>query len=82
MCESSLQPWRRGAAGEIGLFQIMPRTWRGTRMRNQSRANPMANITGAWEIFSRDGYSWRQWTCKPDGRPHRRGPRRRRSRTA
>jgi hypothetical protein len=25
----------------------------------------VANIHAAYEIFKRDGYSWREWACKP-----------------
>jgi hypothetical protein len=49
-----------------GVFQILyPSTWKGTSYRNESPYNYKANIRAAYEIFSRDGYSWREWACKP-----------------
>lgn len=64
-CESSLNPNAYNPSGAAGLFQIMPGTWAGTAQARRSRYNAAANIAGAHEIFVRDGYSWREWTCKP-----------------
>jgi hypothetical protein len=48
-----------------GVFQILyPSTWKGTSYRNESPYNYKANIRAAYEIFTRDGYSWREWACK------------------
>jgi LysM repeat protein len=70
-CESSLNPNAynpvsvAGSHAE-GLFQILyPSTWAGTSQAANSPFNPMANILAAHEIFARDGYSWREWSCQP-----------------
>ncbi|MDQ6660724.1 MAG: hypothetical protein M3Z24_07130 [Chloroflexota bacterium] len=70
-CESGLNP---GASGPVsiggsraaGLFQILyPSTWNGTSEAASSPYNAAANIAAAHELFVRDGYSWREWTCQP-----------------
>jgi hypothetical protein len=49
-----------------GVFQILyPSTWNGTSYAASSPFNADANIRAAYQIFSRDGYSWREWQCKP-----------------
>lgn len=49
-----------------GVFQILyPSTWNGTSYSASSPFNADANIHAAYQIFSRDGYSWREWQCKP-----------------
>ncbi len=49
-----------------GVFQILyPATWEGTSYASYSPYNAWANIQAAHEIFVRDGYSWREWACKP-----------------
>ena len=66
MCESGLNPNAyNGVLGAAGIFQIIPGTFASTSYRDQSVYNPIANIKAAHEIFVRDGYSWREWTCKP-----------------
>lgn len=64
-CESGLNPNAYNPSGAAGLFQIMPSTWAGTSEAGQSPFNAAANIAAAHEIFVRDGYSWREWTCQP-----------------
>lgn len=65
-CESGLNPNAyNGVLGAAGLFQIIPGTFASTSYRGQSVYNPAANIGAAHEIFVRDGYSWREWACKP-----------------
>jgi hypothetical protein len=64
-CESGLNPDAYNASGAAGLFQIMPSTWARTSEAGQSPFNAAANIAAAHEIFVRDGYSWREWTCQP-----------------
>jgi soluble lytic murein transglycosylase-like protein len=64
-CESSLNPDAFNPSGAAGLFQIMSSTWAGTAEAGQSPYNPAANIAAAYQIFARDGYSWREWTCQP-----------------
>jgi hypothetical protein len=53
-------------AHAAGVFQILDSsTWRSTSYANQSPFNASANIHAAYQIFQRDGYSWREWQCKP-----------------
>jgi transglycosylase-like protein with SLT domain len=70
-CESGLNPGARnsisiGGAHAAGLFQILDTsTWYSTSYRNASPYNASANIHAAYEIFHRDGNSWREWSCRP-----------------
>lgn len=49
-----------------GVFQILyPSTWNTTSYSGYSPFDADANIHAAYEIFKRDGYSWREWQCKP-----------------
>jgi hypothetical protein len=70
-CESDLNPndynpISVGGSHAEGLFQILvPSTWRTTSQANRSPYDPWANTRAAHEIFVRDGYSWREWICKP-----------------
>lgn len=71
MCESGLNPnatnsYSIGGSHAAGLFQILyPSTWYGTSQASNSPYNAWSNIVAAHEIFVRDGYSWREWTCRP-----------------
>ena len=68
-CESGFNPLAynpisNGGSHAEGVFQILyPSTWRGTSEASSSPYSAMANILAAHEIFVRDGYSWRQWSC-------------------
>jgi len=65
-CESGLNPNAYNPSSAAGLFQILyPSTWARTSQAANSPFNPMANILAAHEIFARDGYSWREWSCQP-----------------
>jgi hypothetical protein len=70
-CESGLNPLAynpnsTGGSHAEGLFQILyPSTWRGTSEASNSPYAAMANALAAHQIFVRDGYSWREWTCVP-----------------
>jgi hypothetical protein len=70
-CESgenpnAYNPVSVGGSHAEGLFQILyPSTWRTTSQAGQSPYDAQANILAAHEIFVRDGYSWREWTCQP-----------------
>jgi hypothetical protein len=70
-CESGFNPgatnpYPVGNSHAEGVFQILyPSTWNTTSYAAQNPYNYDANIHAAWEIFSRDGYSWREWQCKP-----------------
>lgn len=49
-----------------GVFQILyPSTWNTTSYASSSPFNADANIHAAYQIFRRDGYSWREWQCQP-----------------
>ena len=69
-CESGFNPSARnstsvGGAHAAGVFQILDSsTWRSTSYANQSPYNASANIHAAYQIFQRDGYSWREWQCR------------------
>ncbi|MEO7002895.1 MAG: hypothetical protein ABI068_13830 [Ktedonobacterales bacterium] len=70
-CESGLNanawnPTPVGNSHAAGVFQILQwSTWNSTSYRGSSPYNADANIRAAHEIFVRDGYSWREWACKP-----------------
>lgn len=68
-CESGLNPnaynpTSIGGSHAEGVFQILyPSTWMGTAEAGSSPYNAQANILAAHQIFVRDGYSWREWSC-------------------
>lgn len=68
-CESGLNPSAYnptsiGGSHAAGVFQILyPSTWSNTSEASSSPYNAQANILAAHEIFVRDGYSWREWSC-------------------
>ncbi len=68
-CESGFNPlaynpYSIGGNHAEGVFQILyPSTWDGTSEAASSPYNAMANILAAHQIFVRDGYSWREWSC-------------------
>jgi hypothetical protein len=70
-CESGFDPNARnpypvGDSHAMGVFQILfPSTWSGTSYARYSPYYYDQNIHAAYEIFSRDGDSWREWECKP-----------------
>jgi hypothetical protein len=70
-CESGYDPnaWNPYAIGNShasGVFQILyPSTWNGTGYAAYSPFNADANIHAAYQMFQRDGYSWREWACQP-----------------
>lgn len=65
-CESGLNPNATNTSSSAaGLFQFLPSTWAGTSQAGQSPYNAYANIQAAHEVFVRDGYSWREWSCQP-----------------
>lgn len=65
-CESSLNPnaYNR-SSGASGVFQFLASTWATTSYAGYSPFNASANINAAHQVFVRDGYSWREWTCQP-----------------
>ncbi len=71
MCESGLNPnaYNQISIGDshaVGVFQILyPSTWMRTPEAASSPYDAMANVLAAYSIFARDGYSWREWTCRP-----------------
>jgi len=68
-CESGFNPLAYnpisiGGNHAEGIFQILyPSTWSGTSEASSSPYSAMANILAAHQIFARDGYSWREWSC-------------------
>jgi hypothetical protein len=68
-CESGFNPLAYnpisiGGSHAEGVFQILyPSTWKGTSEASSSPYSAMANILAAHQIFVRDGYSWREWSC-------------------
>jgi len=70
-CESGFDPNARnviaiGGSHASGVFQILyPSTWNTTSYKSYSPYDADANIHAAYEIFRRDGYSWREWACRP-----------------
>ena len=68
-CESGFNPLAynpisNGGNHAEGVFQILyPSTWSGTSQAANSPYSAMANILAAHQIFVRDGYSWREWSC-------------------
>ena len=70
-CESGLNPnaynpTSNGGSHAVGVFQILyPSTWMRTPQAASSPYDAMANILAAHSIFVRDGYSWREWSCRP-----------------
>jgi hypothetical protein len=70
-CESGMNPnaynpQSVNGSNATGLFQILyPSTWNTTSYRGGNPKDAMTNIRAAYEIFRRDGYSWREWACAP-----------------
>jgi LysM repeat protein len=65
MCESTMNPNAQNPSGASGLFQILPSTFASTSQAGKSVYDPAANIQAAYEVFSRDGFSWSEWVCQP-----------------
>lgn len=65
-CESGYNPsaYNR-SSGASGVFQFLPNMWAGTSYAGYSPFNAWANIHAAYQVFQRDGYSWREWQCQP-----------------
>ena len=70
-CESGYDPNARntypiGNSHASGVFQILyPSTWNTTSYAAYSPFDYDKNIHAGYEIFHRDGNSWREWACKP-----------------
>jgi hypothetical protein len=70
-CESGYDPNARnpyavGNSHAEGVFQILyPSTWDTTVYANYSAYDANLNIHAAYQIFARDGDSWREWACQP-----------------
>lgn len=70
-CESGYDPnaWNSYPIGNShaeGVFQILyPSTWATTSYAADSPYNYVDNIHAAYQIFSRDGFTWREWECQP-----------------
>ncbi len=72
-CESGYDPnaWNSYpimGSHASGVFQILyPSTWNTTSYSGSSPFDANANIHAAYQIFHRDGNSWREWQCKTSG---------------
>ena len=72
-CESGYDPnaWNSYpilGSHASGVFQILyPSTWNTTSYSGYSPFDANANIHAAYQIFHRDGNSWREWQCKTSG---------------
>ena len=65
-CESGYNPNAYNASsGASGVFQFLHSTWLTTAYAGYSPFNAWANIHAAYQVFSRDGFTWREWECKP-----------------
>jgi hypothetical protein len=70
-CESgynanAYNPYAIGNSHATGVFQILyPGTWDTTAYANYSPYDANFNIHAAYQIFARDGDSWREWACQP-----------------
>ncbi len=65
-CESGYNPYAVNRSSDAeGIFQFLSSTWAGTSYAGYSRFNASANIHAAYQIFSRDGHTWREWSCQP-----------------
>lgn len=75
-CESGFDPHNRNPISVVGshaegVFQILwPSTWQTTSFANQSPYDQHANIRAARQIWERDGHSWAEWCCQPDGKAY------------
>lgn len=65
-CESGYNPSAYNASsGASGVFQFLRSTWATTSYAGYSPFDASANIHAAYQVFQRDGYSWREWQCQP-----------------
>lgn len=65
-CESGYNPSAKNASSSAsGVFQFLSSTWQTTSYAGYSPFNAWANIHAAYQVFSRDGHSWREWQCQP-----------------
>ena len=65
-CESGYNPGAYNpSSGASGVFQFLRSTWASTSYAGYSPFNAWANIHAAYQVFQRDGYSWREWQCRP-----------------
>jgi hypothetical protein len=65
-CESGFNPSAKNPSSSAsGVFQFLHSTWLTTSYAGYSPFNAWANIHAAYQVFSRDGYSWREWECQP-----------------
>lgn len=65
-CESGYNPNAVNPySGAAGVFQFLRSTWATTSYAGYSPFNAWANVNAAHQVFVRDGYSWREWTCQP-----------------
>jgi len=65
-CESGFNPGAKNPSSSAsGVFQFLSSTWATTSYAGYSPFNAWANVQAAYQVFQRDGYSWREWVCQP-----------------
>lgn len=65
-CESGFNPFATNPSSSAsGVFQFLRSTWAGTPYANRSVFDADANVRAAYWLFVQDGYSWREWVCRP-----------------
>jgi hypothetical protein len=65
-CESGFNPNAVNPSSHAsGIFQFLWSTWSTTSYASYSPFDAYANIHAAYQVFTRDGHSWREWTCQP-----------------
>ena len=63
-CESGLNPGAYNASsGASGVFQFLGSTWAETPWAGDSPFDAADNVAAAHWLFSRDGDTWREWSC-------------------
>lgn len=65
-CESGFNPNALNPSSHAsGIFQFLWSTWKTTSYASDSPFNASANIHAAYQVFTRDGDTWREWSCQP-----------------
>lgn len=63
---NAVNPISIQGSNATGIFQILyPGTWNTTSYASGNPKDAVTNIKAAYEIFKRDGNSWREWATAP-----------------